>query len=83
MLRHSRRHHRAHQARWRQRRLSLGRILFPFAESNRAVRLFATRLWITKHPDDRRAEERSYRQRVRRALARGADPPRYRHDWAD
>jgi hypothetical protein len=85
MLRRSRHHYRVHQARWRQRRRALTRICLPQGDATDfvLVRRFADRLWTTQRPDDRRVEERAYRQQVRRALARGGDPPRYRHDWAD
>ena len=85
MLHHSRHHHRVFQVRWRKRRRALARLCFSWADAtdSELVRRFSDRLWTTKRPEGRRAEERAFRQRVRRAFARGDDPPRYRHDWAD
>ena len=40
-------------------------------------------LFGKKRKEDRRYEERRFRQKTRRALAHGEPMPRYRHDWAD
>lgn len=84
MHRHSRRHHRVHQRRWKQRRLRFLRWFAPW-HANRPgdwdthlPELFATKHWAARHE-----EERAYRQRVRKALAHGEEMPVLKHDWAD
>ena len=73
-------HRRTQQAHWRQRQWRLARVQCPWVPPAALV-VLARRgrwRWPSKGPDERRAEERTYRQRVRRALAHGDDPPPYR-----
>lgn len=83
---HSRAHHRLTHKRWRKRRhRRLSQILwFSFDLRPQDYDTHAPkRMWGKKRKDDRRIEERRFRQRVRRALHHGDPVPRYRHDWAD
>lgn len=85
MLRHSRQHHRITHRHWQIRRLRHLHRIWPWmALQPRHVDTHApSHLLGKKQKDDRRREERRFRQQVRRAIAKGTPMPRYRHDWAD
>lgn len=85
MHQHTRRHHRYTQRLWRRRRMRTMAMRWNWMElrpqdyDTHAPK----RIWGKKCKDDRRIEERRFRQRFRRAIHHGDPMPRYRHDWAD
>jgi hypothetical protein len=85
MTRHSRIHHRITHRHWQRRRLRRLRSIWSWMDLQpKQVDTHApSHLLGKKHKDDRRREERRFRQQVRRALTHGEPLPRYRHDWAD
>lgn len=85
MLRHGRQHHRVTHRRWQARRRRLLRILWPRhgRQLHKVDTHIPSGLLGTKRQEDRRIEERRFRQQTRRALAHEDPLPRYRHDWAD
>lgn len=85
MTRHSRQHHRVTHRRWQRRRRSrlLGLWRWWSLKPQDVDTHAPARIFGKKRKDDRRVEERRFRQQVRRAIAHDELMPRYRHDYAD
>jgi len=85
MTRHPRSHHRVTHRHWQQRRARRLTLRWPgWPLRAQDVDTHApSRIQGKKRKDDRRAEERRFRQQVQRALAYDDPMPRYRHDYAD
>ncbi|NMP24503.1 hypothetical protein [Sulfobacillus harzensis] len=85
MQRHTRLHHRVTHRRWQLRRRSrLMGVWHWWSLKPQDVDTHApAHILGKKRKDQRRVEERRFRQQVRRALVHDEPIPRYRHDYAD
>ena len=85
MTRHTRHHHRLTHRLWQRRRFRRLSVRWPgWPLQAQDVDTHApSRIQGKKRKEDRRTEERRFRQQVRRALAHEEPMPRYRHDYAD